>query len=291
MFSIIMPFFERPTLLLTSLRAMQEVYKEISFEVIVIDDASKEELKPQIPKDLPFEVLVVSMLEKNGINPCVPYNIGVSVAQGEFVVLTSPEIVPLRDILQETLGYFTNIGKSIGSNPYLVFDVFGLTDLELNLRLKGTAENLVSDELFQQELKKILESEPMFLKPGEDSKKPWSNSVGAWYHHSRLKPSDLNFLSVMQRSDYIEIGGFCERFRGGTGYDDVEFLDRARRKLKITRVPNLAAVHLDHEEVASRKDFSLPINSNLKMYLFMKSLRLRPKQSFHPFKLSHYPGI
>jgi len=291
MFSILMPYFERPTLLLTSLRAMQEMYKEISFEVVVIDDGSREVLRPQIPKDLPFDVLVVSMLEKNGINPCVPYNVGASVAQGEFVVLTSPEIVPLRDILKESLGCFTNGGKSIGSNPYLVFNVFGLTDPELNLRLKDSAENFVSGELFRQDLEKILESEPRFLKPGEDPKKPWSNSVGAWYHHSRLKPSDLNFLSVMRRSDYTEIGGFCERFRGGTGYDDVEFLDRARRKLKITRVPNLAAVHLYHEEVSSRSDISLPINSNLKMYVFMKSLRLRPKKSLHSFKLSHYPAI
>jgi glycosyltransferase involved in cell wall biosynthesis len=291
MFSVIMPFFERPDLLRASLLAMQTEYVTKQFEVVVVDDLSRPTLKPVIPEGLAFDVTVVTLVSKNGINPCVPYNVGAGVAKGDYLVLTSPEIVPIKDILLEAATILEVESFKNNRLPYILFEVFGLTHKEMNREIISATFDNQNKQALVRALSKLRASESDFLRRGKDSQKPWSNEFGAWYQHSILKPSDLNFLSVIPRSLYQQIGGFCERFRGGTGYDDLNFRDRVKPKSKLRRVPGLAAAHLYHEEISARKELNTTINTNRNLYFYLKILRLGPSNSSHLYKTKLYPAI
>lgn len=291
MFSVIMPYFERPELLRVSLLAMHRVYRSKQFEVVVVDDFSHPTLRPMIPDGLSFSVTVVTLESKNGINPCVPYNIGAGVAKGDYLVLTSPEVVPTRDILFEADAILEREAFPTARPPYILFEVFGLTDKVINREMISATSENQNRLALDRALSEIKAKEPDFLRKGKDPQKPWSNEFGAWYQHSTLKPSDLNFLSVIPRSLYQQLGGFCERFRRGTGYDDLNFLDRVKPKSTIHRVLGLAATHLCHEEISARKEFNTTINTNRNLYYFLKILRLGPLRSKHLYKTKIYPAV
>ena len=289
MFSVIMPHFERPDLLRASLIAMETKYVEVPFEVVIVDDVSAPNLRPIVPPSLSFDVTVVTLSQKTGINPCVPYNVGAKVALGEYLVLTSPEIVPVRNVLLEVERELSEARIRTRTHPYVLFDVFGLTDKDIARNILRSSQQLSKTSIMEETLEGISAKEPLFLEPGLNLRQPWSNEFGSWYHHAKLKPSNLNFLSVIKRSDYIALGGFCERYRRGTGYDDLEFRNRVLRKLNLIQIQGLAAVHLDHEEVSSRPDINMPFNSNKKVYWSMKLLHLKPISNTHDFSISRFP--
>jgi hypothetical protein len=288
-FSVIMPHFERPDLLRASLMAMEAKYIGVPFEVVIVDDVSAPRLKPIVPPSLSFDVTVVTLSQKTGINPCVPYNVGAKVAVGDYLVLTSPEIVPVRDVLLEAEQEFSEARTRNNTHPYVLFDVFGLTDKDIARNILRSSQQLSKTSTMEETLEDVSDKEPLFLKPGINLSQPWSNDFGSWYHHAKLKPSNLNFLSVIKRSDYLALGGFCERYRQGTGYDDLEFRNRMLRKLNLIQIQGLAAVHLDHEEVSSRPDINMPLNSNKKVFWSMKFLHLKPISNTHNFSISRFP--
>lgn len=290
MFSVIMPYFERPDLLRASLLAMQTMYRSKQFEVLVVDDFSHPTLRPMIPDGLTFSVTVVTLESKTGINPCVPYNVGARVAKGDYLVLTSPEILPTRDVLLEAAKILEGESLKKTRPPYILFEVFGLTDEHMNQEVIAATSPNKSTFALDIALSGLRAKEPDFLSEGKDLQKPWSNELGAWYQHSTLKPSDLNFLSVIPWSLYEQIGGFCERFRGGTGYDDLNFRDRVKLKSKVRRVPGLAALHLYHEEISAREELNTTINTNRNLYFFLRILRLGPSSSSHLYQTKLYPA-
>ena len=286
-----MPYFERPEVLRASLLAMQTMYRSNQFEVLVVDDFSHPTLRPVIPDGLTFSVTVVTLESKTGINPCVPYNVGARVARGDYLVLTSPEILPTRDVLLEATKILEGEPLKKNRPPYILFEVFGLTDEQMNQEVIAATSPKKNSCALDIALSGLRAKEPDFLRRGKDSQKPWSNELGAWYQHSSLKPSDLNFLSVIPRSLYQQLGGFCERFRSGTGYDDLNFRDRVKPKSKVYRVPRLAAVHLYHEEISAREEFNTKINTNRNLYFFLKILGLGPSSSSHHYSTKLYPAI
>jgi hypothetical protein len=290
MFSVVMPYFERPELLRASLLAMNSLYRSTPFDVVVVDDVSREDLKPRIPTGLSFDVTVASLRLKNGINPCVPYNVGASVAKGEYLVLTSPEIVPTSDILLQAKEIVEQQTVVENLPPYILFEVFGLTDKHMNSEILSAASANQDALAFNTALTKTMNREPDFLEMGDDPQKPWSNHLGAWYQHSSLRPTDLNFLSVIPRGLYWNIGGFCERFRKGTGYDDLNFRDRVKSKSTRHRVSGLAGIHLYHEEISSRKEFDTTINTNRNVYFLSKIFGLKPTNSSHEYLTEQYPA-
>jgi glycosyltransferase involved in cell wall biosynthesis len=289
LFSILMPYFERPTQLKVSLLGMEALYARGSFEVVIVDDGSRDGFKPEVPEKLSFDVKIVTLKEKSGINPSVPYNVGASVSDGDFLVLTSPEIVPVLDVLSEARRILSQSTSRAGSS-YVLFDVFALTHAEILDEVMRLSEEPLQIEKVHQSLRNLLSLEKLFEEAGPDLQKPWSNSLGAWYQHHKLKASDLNFLAIIPKVKYFEAGGFCEQYRKGTGYDDLDFRDRIRRKLKLVRNPGLAAVHLHHEEVSTRPDIKLSINSNRNRYWVKRVFRLGPHAESHNFDIELMPG-
>ena len=290
MFSVLLPFFNRPELLKASLLAMDLRYNSHPFEVIVIDDVSAYGLKPDIPENLNFPVKVVTLHSKTGINPCVPYNVGAQVAEGKYFVLSSPEIVPTFDVLSLSSEIFEAGPITKGESPYLLFDVFTFRNQPIDSQIIAASNNDHWPTLLDKVLNKVKNMEGVLSSVGENRKKPWSNRFGTWYQHHTLRPLDLNFLGVISRDLFFKVGGFCERFRAGTGYDDLNFRDNVRRKTAIQRVPGFAGIHLNHDEVSSTPEHAMAINSNRLLYLKLKALRLRPKRGEHSYSVNVYPG-
>ena len=274
--SIILPYFERPEVLIITLRSFQALYSKSQVEIIIVDDGSHKNLKPLLPPGFTLPTKLVSITNKDGINPCIPINIGVTEASGEFILLTSPEIVHTESI-------FSAMGNTdVGKNECLFFNVFALTDSDINFRLISSESHESLIEIyksFEHELEKNL---------GLNGYK-WSNLHGSWYCHPIYRKTDLNFLSLMRRSSFFEVGGFDERYRKGSGFEDNEF---RRRMLsfgfKFRYQGSSTAIHLIHEEVSTRPDFNIGINSNEKLFksrfkriMFRKSIGIK-----HNYKIS-----
>lgn len=252
--SIILPYFERPEVLAVSLNSFQALYSESQVEVVIIDDGSRPELQPFFPVGFTLPTKLVTIRNKDGINPCTPINIGVSVASGELILLSSPEIVHTNSILSA-------IDESgVGAKECWFFNVFALTSHALNSRLIASESHWSFMEVyntFNSELDKDLGCNGY----------SWANSFGSWYSHPVYRRTDLNFLSLMRRESFSKIGGFNERYRNGSGFDDNEFRRRMiSRGFQFKYKESTAAIHLMHEEVSTRSDIDIGINSNEKLY-------------------------
>lgn len=267
-FSILLPYFERPEQLRASLLSFSKLYRGMPLEVVIVDDGSKEELRPVIPENLGFPVTLVTLSEKDGINPCVPYNVGARHAQGQILVLSSPETCHIRSIFK------TEIWDSFTEDTYLLFPVFAVTNPDLNARL-AKAKDVGQSEVILEE---ILATQEKLTTPLGYRGYSFASPNGSWYCHPEFRPTGLNFLSAISRSSFENLGGFDERFRKGTGFDDLEFRNRIHVGHKFLYLEDLYGLHLEHEVVAHKNEFRQEINSNRNLYLFTKVFRrLRQK--------------
>lgn len=237
--------------------AYNEVCAGSDFEILVIDDHSRSSRAPRIPEHLNFDVTVVTMIgEKSGINPSLPIEIGANHARGEVLVLSSPEIVPIRN-------YIPHLSQGM-NGAYKVFDVFALTDKALQATIMDHA--LIGERRELSSFTKLQSFEGSFLDGLGAFGYPYANALGAWYQHHKYKDEKLHFLSAISRNDFARLGGFDLRFRFGAGYEDLDFRDRACKRLNVISVPGLTGIHLEHEEVSSRPEFKVRLNSNALTY-------------------------
>ena len=254
-YSFILPYFERPKHLLKTLESYQKLYQNQNVEVLIVDDCSSPSKAPVIPLNFSLPIKILRINTKNGINPCVPYNIGARQARGETLILTSPEVVHTSSIFEQRLSLST-----LDNSNYFIFSVFALSSGMLNEKLLATAGyseflNIFYD--FKDQL-------PLNLGW---SGYPWVNEYGSWYSHSSFRGTDSNFLSAIKRENFLKLSGFDERFRGGAGYDDLEFRQRLKKMhLHFEYLDEAVAVHLDHEIVTDCKQFGINLNSNRKLY-------------------------
>jgi glycosyltransferase involved in cell wall biosynthesis len=108
MISLILPYWNRQAAIERSLALMSEHYRDLQFEVIVVDDGSPEPFKaPQVQ----FILRVIRLPDKSEPrNPCVPYNIGASAASGDFIALSNPEILHETPVLSAMLSQLVELG-------------------------------------------------------------------------------------------------------------------------------------------------------------------------------------
>jgi glycosyltransferase involved in cell wall biosynthesis len=241
MISIILPYYNRKQLLYVTLESFVYFYSNESIEVVIVDDCSDDDNRvdrvDRIESKYPFPIRLIRINNKNGINPCLPYNVGVRQSTGNIIVLTSPETLHTKSMFETS-----NDFKLLNDTTYLQFSVFCLTKKDLK-------SVLIGNEPFNLKLETLNNNKKYFYNNLGEYGYPFNNSFGSWYTHSIIRPSCLNFMSALTRKTYYRMGGFDERFRFGTGFDDEEFRNRI---LKITGTiwyDDFVAVHIDHEAV------------------------------------------
>lgn len=247
--SIVMPYYNRRSLLKVTLDSYNYFYKDRKdLEIVIVDDGSipSQRLEDFI-KVYPLDIKVIYLRQKGPvkyINPCYPYNVGVRHSSGDIIVLTSPEIFHTTNMFN-----VSNNFDKLHDDSYLLFSVFCITT-------KSLIHQLTHDVLpFERKLKMVKGVSYVFYEGlGANGRDSFNNAYGSWYTHSVHRHTCLNFLSALTRKLYFNLGGFDERFRYGISYDDEEFKIRLLRRVKqLVWLDDALAIHINHEIVPGPK--------------------------------------
>lgn len=249
MISILLPYFERLSYLEATLDSFNWFYRTLKdIEVVIVDDGSKDEQRVEglLSKYPKLNIKLVRLDNKNGINPCLPYNVAARNASGDILILSSPETIHTRSVFSLTKF------DEMGADDYYCLSVFCPTDqwmnqlwldpkMDVSLKLAGLA-GMNPRQTFTEYL-------------GMWGKDSFANRWGSWYLHSQHRPSALNFCSAIRKDKFVSLGGFDQRFRSGTGFDDNEFRDRLLSSgAQIKYFDDFYALHLNHPPVYGKGD-------------------------------------
>ena len=239
--SIILPYYNRKTLLLHTLKSFEHFYCDKNIEIVIVDDSSDEEERLENRLNFKLDINLVRLENKNGINPCYPYNVGVRHSTGDILILSSPETFHTSNIFDLT-DNFANLNEK----TYLLFSVFCLTDNKI-------INELIKKIDFMDILDLIHKVKHNFYVNVGEQGYSFNNKFGSWYLHSKFRPTGLNFFTAITREKFYEMSGFDERFRFGTGYDDDEFRDRLIESgVNFIYYDNILGIHVNHEIVNNR---------------------------------------
>lgn len=224
-YSIVMPYFHRPQQLCSTLTSFKHFYKDRNdFEIVIVEDY-KNYMSPTYSNAL-YEILhifekdfqIVLEVQKGGVtyNPTSHFNQGVEVAVGEFILLTSPECFHMVNILSGADEEFKT-----NKNKYLVCGC------------KSTKNGTTGVMKF----------------------KDFKYSFHMWYQHTKHRPADYHFCTLISKENFLKINGFDSRYQDGIAFDDDAFRDRVRNSnLEIVRRNDLWVVHVQHSK--AKKEIS-----------------------------------
>lgn len=255
--SVLLPYYNRKEYLEVSLDSFTHFYSGQDIEFIIVDDGSdpRHQLNGVVDQYDKINIKLIRLDNKIGANPSRPYNVAARHAKGEILILSSPETIHTKSILNEA-----NLFDGMSYNDYLCFSVFCPTQPAVTSRL-------LAKETFDQKLSYIDSIRNSFhTEVGSPPLASFANQHGSWYLHSTHRPSHLNFLTAICARKYNDLCGFDERFVG-TGYDDNEFLDRVLPNALIKYYDGFEAIHVNHPPVYGTGN---PI-SNQQMYSSIKT--------------------
>jgi GT2 family glycosyltransferase len=221
--SVVMAYYNRRNHLINTLNSMtKSQYK--NYEVIVVDDASNNENRIEDLQDK-FKFLKVIRIEENEkqhVNPCIPMNIGFSNTSGEIIIMQNPECFHYNDV-------FSHVINNINNNKYLAY-----TTINKNISDKLSTINWSIN--YEKQINDIIK-----ININDNLVK------NEWYCHKNFRPMALNFCSAIMRDNLINLNGFDERYAYGIERDDIEFLDRIKRKkMDIIFVDDVIVIHQTH---------------------------------------------
>ena len=223
-YSILMPYYDRAKQLESTLQSYRYHYGERGdWELIVIQDP-KERPDAAIKtlgkfSDLPA---ILAAGQGNGNNPAVLYNQGSEWAKGLTLILTSPEIYHVSNVLRR-------LDEMRIDGDYVVCSCAAAIDWTLEKR-NGNAPWLV-----------------------------WTPDK--WYQHGEYRPAYYHFCSAISRADWDRIGGFDPEYAKGVGYDDNDFRNLVLAAgLKLVPLDDVLTVHLPHGKLAEDRRKLLKVN-------------------------------
>ncbi|MCT2407872.1 glycosyltransferase [Chryseobacterium antibioticum] len=225
MISIVTAYYNRKELFKRTLESIKLQNYQGNFEVIAVDDGSKEEERLEdLTLKYPFlKVIRLDPDKKWYQNSCIPFNIGFNAAKGDQIILQNPECFHLGNILEYT-------DKNLKDNIYLSFACFSL-DKEVTDNLN---EIIKAPERIKQN---IQENDHIVTKDGD----------AGWYNHSTHRPEAYHFCTAITKKDLDSLGGFSELLSLGIAFDDNDFVWRVKRKgMKITFVDSEIILHQNH---------------------------------------------
>lgn len=203
-----MTYFERQYQLDKTLESLSySTHKD--FEVVVVDDASKEDIK--LKMNYPFVVNVIKVVGKNWVNGVPAYNIGFQLALlrgADIVIIQNAECYHVGDVL--------SYASNITSKEYIVFSCFsidgGVTFKEHNIY-------------------DVIRSNNHKVKHDGET---------GWYVHPVYRPLAYHFCSAITAENLVKINGFDERFSRGVSFEDNYLLHQIKclgLQVKIAEKP------------------------------------------------------
>jgi len=235
-YSIILPYCTRPELKSSLLSFAHHYSTREDYEVIIVEDIknandidSHKQLMntvEQFKGMFPIRCFVDPL---DSFSPCSKYNTGFRKANGEFIILSSPEIFHESNILN---------------------------GLDFLLRKH-------SDDYLVCACRARYFDKPVFDKYEEH----FNGSLYKWYQHSLMRNVLFHFCSVISSENFVRAGGFDERYCAGIGFDDESFLYRVKAKgIKVVPVDILVTTHIEHDRKYHEKNRPL-IDVNRKLFL------------------------
>lgn len=200
-----------------------------NFEVIVVDDASREEERVEyLQQHFPFlKVFRIEEDEKWYINPCIVYNKAIAKATGDIIIIQNPECLHIGDVV-------SFIAKNVTDSDWLS----------------------VSTYAFNFNYTYIIQNEgriPDFRKLPQCS---FNGKMGlGWYNHPEYRPVHYHFCVGITRKSMEALGGFDERYAMGYAYDDDELVTRAKRLgLTMKIITDVTVIHQYHDKERGNKE-------------------------------------
>ena len=258
MISVVTAYYNRKELFTRTLETMAQS-KVSNYEVVAVDDGSEDNqrLEP-LQKEFPFlRVIRLEATNKWYSNPCIPFNIGLREARGEVIILQNPECLHEGDILNY-------VQESAARGVYLSFACFSLNQ-------EQTGELTTNTKWKSEFTSKIQALDTKPLRDGESG----------WYNHSIYNPRAYHFCSTIMREDLSLLGGFDERYAGGTAFDDDDLLHRIRMAGLNIRIVDSPFVYHQHHYTSNsnapsaEQTFRLERNKKLFFHLTLPSTCFR----------------
>ncbi len=212
--SVVMTYHNRPQQLWLTLQSIWVKPRPSDMEIIIVDDGSDETLRAEnVVGDFPsldIQVIYLTPQSKWWVNPSIPYNIGISQASGEIIVLQNPECLHKGNILQ-------TISANVRPGQYHTFSCYHTMKEDHQkfhqLLVRGCPANSFDAKV-----------EQLILPLRQDQ----------WFNHPEFLPTNYHFCSAMYRGDMDKVGRFNEAFGAGYCFDDNEFLWKIKKeKLQI----------------------------------------------------------
>ncbi|WP_288790684.1 glycosyltransferase [uncultured Elizabethkingia sp.] len=228
MISIVTAYYNRKKIFIRTLESISKSEYTGEYEVVVIDDGSREEerLEDLVTKFPFLKVIRLEPDQKWYNNSCIPFNIGFKEAKGDKIIIQNPECFHFDDIL-------SCVSNNLQQGTYLSFGCFSIDK-------RSTDE----DKLFwnREYIEDTIAKNNYIVK--EDG------GLG-WYNHSIYRPEAYHFCTAIIKNDLNKLQGFDERFALGIAYDDDEFIQRVRRRLQIVFVDKCRVLHQNHYNMES----------------------------------------
>jgi len=185
--------------------------KDVAYEVIAIDNGSKEPLDPDSVKGFGsnFQYLY---LEAGTPSPCKAINYGVDVAQGDWVTLC----IDGARILSPGILHYSILATKIFENPFIY---------TLGMHIGAKPQNyLVEENYTQKDEDKLLES----IDWKQDGYRLFDiSSVALSSKSGYLSELTESNCVTLQKRTYKKMGGFDEKFVSpGGGLTNLDFFNR-----------------------------------------------------------------
>lgn len=217
-YSILLPYYNRPSLRNT-LASYAYFYKHrTDFEVVIVED-----LKNTTDADLHTGLvdivsafigsmpISISPCLTDTYNPSVALNIAANRATGTYLILSNPECIHAVDLLAGLDDLYTH-----DSSGYVVC---GCKNVTCHNSSTDYTEVVVVD----------------------------NPHPALWLQHSVHNNRRLHFTSSITKDLYLSIGGFCEDYAAGIGYEDDDLLKKIDgAPVSIYTRDDLLVLHQDH---------------------------------------------
>jgi len=246
---IVMTYFERQFQLNKTLESLKYSHHR-NFEVVVVDDGSKEDIVHNITE---YPLTVLKTENKRWTNPEPAYNTGLY-----YAMKLKPDIIMVQNAECYHVGDVISYAERVTDETYISFGCFSLDE-------KNTFQEHNIIELLRTHTNRAR-----------------SDGELAWYNHPLSRPCAYDFCMAITSSNMKKLNGYDERFSTGWAWGDNYLLARVKMlglKVEITETP--LVVHQWHYNQPVPPD-SVRLNAR-NLLLYQELIKERKYRAEHIF--------